>query len=409
MSEDAHVPSPRPQELEAFREEVRTWLERHVPVKPDTFVLPDSFMEVGTDAQFEYLRDWQRAVYRAGYLGMSWPPEYGGGGKHPAFQQVVNEEMERTRVPFMVNVIGLMWAGPVILQLGSEAQKRRYIPHILTADEIWCQGFSEPEHGSDLAGARTTAVRDGDVYILNGTKTWTSLGSFAKHMILLARTDPNADSKYRGLTFFLAPMDAPGVHTSPIAKMTGELGFNETRFEDARIPADCVLGDEGEGWKVAVATLLFERGAAQGQAGGLPMVPLRVADVVQLARECRRDGRPAIEDARVRDELVRFAIEERAMRLNLERQKHPALVQDYPFAIAMMNKLTMSEFRRRLSRFAVGLQGPKAALYLGDPQACQHGHWQRHYMNAFAATIGGGTTQIQKNIIGERILGLGKG
>jgi alkylation response protein AidB-like acyl-CoA dehydrogenase len=296
----------------------------------------------------------------------------------------------------------------VILQLGSEEQKRRYIPKILSAEEIWCQGFSEPENGSDLGNAQTTAVRDGDSWVLNGTKIWTSLGTEAAHMILLARTDRDAPSKYKGLTFFLAPMDVPGVERHPIRKMTGEFGFNETRFEDARIPGDCVLGRVGEGWSVAMATLMFERGASEGQAGGLSMVPLRVSDVTQLARELKCDGRPAIEDPDVRQQLVRFAIEERSMELARLRQRIPALAGPRPHAVMMMNKLVETEFRRRLSRFAVSLQGALGALYMGDPDAPADGHWQRHYMNAFSATIGGGTSQIQKNILGERVLGLGK-
>ncbi|MDH5675183.1 MAG: acyl-CoA dehydrogenase family protein [Myxococcales bacterium] len=398
---------PTPEDLDVFRSKVRAWLAENKPPAPD-FPLPDSFMEVGTPEQFAYLQAWQRKVYDAGYLGLAWPKEYGGGGKHPQYQAVVNREMGAANVPFMVNIIGLMWAGPVILQMGSHAQKARYIPKILSGEEIWCQGFSEPGHGSDLGSAQTTAVRDGDEWVLNGTKIWTSLGTEAKHMILLARTDPGAPTKYKGLTFFLAPVDIPGVEKRPIKKITGEYGFNETRFEDARIPADCILGREGEGWAVAMATLMFERGAAEGQAGGLSMVPLRVADVVQLAREQLRDGRPAIEDPIIGDQLVRFIAEERAMGLCQLRARIPALSAERPHAILMMNKLVVSEFRRRLTRFAISLQGARAALYMGDPDAPDGGHWQRNYMNAFSATIGGGTSQIQKNILGERVLGLAK-
>jgi alkylation response protein AidB-like acyl-CoA dehydrogenase len=395
-------------ELGEFRTQVRKWLADNAPALPD-FKLPDSFMEVGTPQQFEYLQRWQHKVYAAGYLGMAWPAEYGGGGKPQVFQDIVTQEMAAARVPFMVNVIGLFWAGPVILKLGSEAQKRRYIPKILSGEEIWCQGFSEPDNGSDLANAQTTAVRDGDEFVLNGTKIWTSLGTEARHMILLARTDPKADSKYKGLTFFLAPVDIPGVEKRPIRKMTGEFGFNETHFDNARIPADCVLGEEGQGWTVAMATLAFERGADGGQAGGLTMVPLKVDELVEAARVFTRDGRPVIEDPLVRDQLVRFAIEERAIRLNLARLRVPALSQERPFGVMLMTKLVVSEFRRRLSRFAVSLQGEDAKLFAGDPEAYRDADWQRHYMNAYSATIGGGTSQIQLNILGERVLGLAKG
>ncbi|MAG30354.1 MAG: acyl-CoA dehydrogenase [Deltaproteobacteria bacterium] len=395
-------------DLEAFRLEVRQWLDQNSPPKPD-FKLPDSFLEVSSTEQFEHLRAWQRSVYDAGYLGMSWPREFGGGGFPQAYQSVVNEEMAARNRPFMLNIVGLMWAGPVILKFGTPEQKKRYLAPLLRADEIWCQGFSEPENGSDLANVQTTAVRDDGDYVINGTKIWTSLGTQAHHMILLARTDPAAGSKYRGLTFFLAPVDGPGVSKRPIRKMTGEYGFNETHFSDARVPASCVLGEEGQGWTIAMATLAFERYAEGGQAGGLDMVQLRVAELVQMARECRRDGRPAIDDPVVRENLTRLSIEERAIDLNDLRRDLPGLCRERPEAIGLMRKLVTSEFRRRMCRFAVSLQGEAAKLYIGDPDAYQEGDWQRHYMNAYSVTIGGGTSQIQSNILGERVLGLDKG
>jgi alkylation response protein AidB-like acyl-CoA dehydrogenase len=191
--------------------------------------------------------------------------------------------------------------------------------------------------------------------------------------------------------------------------MTGEFGFNETRFDHARIPADCVLGELGQGWAVAMATLAFERYAEGGQAGGLDMVQLRVAELVEMARECRRDGRPAIDDPIVRDELVRFSVEEQAIDTNDIRRGIPGLCRERPDAIGLMRKLVTSEFRRRMTRFAISLQGENAKLYIGDPAAYQDGDWQRHYMNAYSVTIGGGTSQIQANILGERVLGLDKG
>jgi len=348
-------------------------------------------------------------VYDAGYLGMSWPAEFGGGGRPQIYQDIANEEMARGNLPFMLNIVGLMWAGPVILKFGTRAQKKRYLAPLLRADEIWCQGFSEPENGSDLANVQTTAVRNGDDYVISGTKIWTSLGTQAHHMILLARTDPDTGSKYKGLSFFLAPVNGPRVEKRPIRKMTGEFGFNETHFDRARVPADCVLGQEGQGWAIAMATLAFERYAEGGQAGGLDMVQLRVAELVAMARECQRDGRPAIEDPVVRDELVRLLVEEQAIDLNAVRQRITALCKDRPDAIGLMRKLVTSEFRRRMSRFGLRLQGENAKLYIGDPAAVSEGDWQRHYMNAYSVTIGGGTSQIQANILGERVLGLDKG
>jgi alkylation response protein AidB-like acyl-CoA dehydrogenase len=394
-------------EIEEFRAEVSAWLQEHRPSEPD-FLLPETFMEVGTDRQFHFLRDWQQKVYEAGYLGMAWPKEYGGGGKAQVFQDIVNAEMARQKVPFVPNTIGLNWAGPLILAIGSEAEKHKYIPGILSAEDIWCQGFSEPDNGSDLAAATTRAVRDGDDWILNGSKIWTSLGTFAKYMILLARTNPEAENRYAGLSYFLAPMDVPGVDAQPIRKLTGEYGFTQTFFNDARIPGECLMGREGEGWQIAMKTLTFERGATGGQAGGLAMNVVSVADVVELARRAQRDGRPAIEDPIIRDQLVQFLIDDQGDRLTGARARFAALTSERPTAIAMSGKLRNTELKRRLMQFAITLQGANGVRWVGDAHAEDRGLWQRSYFNAFSATIGGGTSQVQANIVGERVLGLPK-
>jgi alkylation response protein AidB-like acyl-CoA dehydrogenase len=210
---------------------------------------------------------------------MAWPREYGGGGKPQAYQDIVNAEMARQKVPFVPNTIGLNWAGPLILAMGTEEAKKRYIKGILNADDIWCQGFSEPDQGSDLANSQLAARRDGNDYVLNGSKIWTSLGSYAKYMILLARTNPQKP-RYDGLSFFLVPMQTPGIEPRPIKKLTGEYGFTQTFFTDARIPAECLMGKEGEGWKIAMLTLTFERGVTGGQAGGISRVAPGLNDVV---------------------------------------------------------------------------------------------------------------------------------
>lgn len=394
------------QELDQFRLEVSAWLKENNPGDPG-FLLPESFMEVGTDEQFEYLRDWQRKVYDAGYLGMSWPEEYGGGGKPQVFQDIVSQEMARQRVPFMTNTIGLNWAGPLILQQGTEEDKKKYIKGILNADDIWCQGFSEPDHGSDLGNAQVKAVKDGDDYIINGSKIWTSLGSYAKYMILLARTSNEGPSKYAGLSFFLAPMKIEGIDPQPIKKLTSEYGFCQTFFNDARIPANSIMGREGEGWQVAMATLMFERGNVGGQAGGLSMMDINVNDVLELARRSKRNGKPALEDPLIRDQMVQFLIEAKSNALMGSKTKIPALNTERPTAIAMSGKLRGSELKRRFCQFAMSLQGANGGRFI-SPEAVDGGKWQRIYFNSFSATIGGGTTQVQYNIMGERVLGLPK-
>ena len=394
------------QEQNEFRAEVSAWLKENNPGDPG-FLLPESFMEVGTDQQFEYLRNWQRKVYEAGYLGMSWPEEYGGRGMPQIFQYIVTKEMARQRAPFMTNTIGLNWAGPLILQQGTEAQKRQYIKGILNADDIWCQGFSEPDHGSDLGSAQVKAVKDGDEYVVNGSKIWTSLGAYAKYMILLARTSNDGPNKYAGLSFFLAPMQAEGINPQPIQKLTSEYGFCQTFFNDARIPANCMMGQEGEGWQIAMATLMFERGNVGGQAGGLSMMDVNVNDVLELARRSKRNGKPALDDPLIRDQMVQLLIEARSNTLMAAKAAIPPLNSERPGAIPMSGKLRGSELKRRFCQFALSLQGANGGRFV-SPDAVDGGKWQRIYFNSFSATIGGGTTQVQYNIMGERVLGLPK-
>ena len=394
-------------ELDEFQTAAEAWFEENNPGDPG-FLLPQSFMEVGTDQQFEFLRDWQRKVYEAGYLGLAWPKEFGGGGVDQVFQDIATAAMTHQNVPFMTNTIGLNWAGPLILDMGSESQKQAYIKRILSAEDIWCQGFSEPDHGSDLGNAQLRALREGDEFILNGSKIWTSLGTYADYIILLARTDNRTNTKYEGLSYFLAPMKIEGINPQPIKKLTGEHGFTQTFFNDARISESCLIGEEGGGWQVAMKTLTYERAVTGGQAGGVASMTVSASEVVELARNTMRDGCFAIEDPLVRDQLVSFLMEEKGMDLNNKRAEIPALISEWPDSIAMSRKLTGTEWRRRLNQFAVTLQGANASLYMGDTKAVDRGRWQRGYFQAFSGTIGGGTSQIQKNIVGERVLGLPK-
>jgi alkylation response protein AidB-like acyl-CoA dehydrogenase len=378
-----------PEELDAFRAEVRDWLERNRP-EPPGFTLPQSMLAVTTDEQFHYLRDWQTQVYDAGYVGAEWETEYGGGGRAPGHQRVIDQEMGRADVPFLLNLVALSWAGPMIRQYGSEAQKQRYIAKMLRADEIWCQGFSEPGAGSDLASLQTRARSEGDHYVVNGHKVWTSLGRFADQMILLARTDPDA-GKHAGISYFLSPMKIDGVDVLPLIK------------------ADTLLGREGQGWELAVATLSFERGASEGSAGGGgAMARGDVASAIELARGVVRDGRPALQDPAIRERLARFAIESTALRCSRQRQSVAALCADRPMALPLMSKVAGSEHGQNLADFACELQGYAGTLYAGDPQALDAGEWQKLYLNSFSGTIAGGSSEIVRNIVGERVLGLPK-
>lgn len=398
---------PAANELADFEAQCDAWFRENTVADPG-FMLPLTFMEVSTDQQFDFLQKWQNQVYEAGYLGMSWPAEYGGRGMHPEFQRIATRIMKNYDAPIMLNAIGNGWAGPLILDIGAEEQKKRYIKPMLAAEEIWCQGFSEPEHGSDLGNAQTRAVRDGDDYVINGSKIWTSLGDRAHQMILLARTNPDAPNKYAGLSFFLSPMKIPGVETRRIKKLTGEYGFVQCFFDNARIPADGLMGEEGQGWLVAMKTLEYERGAKVNLAGGSFVKEMDVMAIVDLAREAKRGGKPVLDDPVIRDRLVDYLIDIQALNLNNSRRRIAPLNRDRPLGLALMNKLARTELVRELTEFALQFQGTKAGYYVGEQEAIDDGYWHRAYLNSFSATIGGGTSEIQKNIIGEHVLGLPK-
>jgi alkylation response protein AidB-like acyl-CoA dehydrogenase len=396
-----------PREIAEFRREVRGWVEHHKPADPG-FKLPQTFLEVESDRQFDFLRAWQRKVFDAGYLGLDWPKEYGGGGDTLKRQNVVSQEISRARAPFFVNTIGLQWAGPTILAYGTEAQKQRYLEPILSAEEIWCQGFSEPGAGSDLAGVQTRAEPSDDGWRVTGHKVWTTIAHKSKWMILLARTDPTV-GKYAGLSYFLFPMEAPGVSVQPLVKMTGEGGFNQVIIDDAPMPREALLGELGQGWQVAMTTLTFERGAAEGSGGGNATASAgSVTRVAALARRVRRDGDAASLDPVLRDRLARLWIQEEGIRLAGQRTRVAGLDSERPLALRLMNKLVYSEFNQDLSELACEILGPEVQLWLGDPEAIDRGEWPRAYMNSFGMTIGGGTSEIQRNILGERVLGLPK-
>ena len=399
---------PSPQELADFETQCEAWFAENT-VRDPGFMLPLTFMEVSTDQQFDFLRDWQRKVYEAGYFGMSWPTEYGGGGMHPEYQRIATRIMKSHDAPIMLNAIANGWTGPLLLDIGREEDKNRYIKPMLSAEEIWCQGFSEPEHGSDLGSAQTKAVRDGDEYVINGSKIWTSLGDRADYMILLARTSNDGPSKYAGLSFFLAPMKIPGVETRRLKKLTGEYGFTQCFFTDARIPASGLVGEEGQGWMVAMKTLEYERGAKVNPVGGYFVKEMDVMGIVDLARTSKRGGKPVLDDPVIRDKLVNYMIEIQALNLNNQRRRMAPLTSDRPMGLALMNKLARTELVRELTEFSLQFQGTRAGYYVGDENAVDDGYWHRAYLNSFSATIGGGTSQIQKNIIGEHVLGLPKG
>jgi len=392
-------------EQEEFRQHCRRWLTENKPAPPP-FRPPIAAIEIGTEEQRQWFAAWQKKVYQAGLIGCDYPKEYGGGG-HKGFQQIATQEMGRAGVPFMMNVIGLSMAAPTILVHGTEEQKRRYLPPLFSAEEVWCQGFSEPNAGSDLANAQSSAVRDGDTWIINGHKVWTSLAHFAKWMIMLCRTS-TAD-KYNGLTYFLVPIaDTKGVTVRPLIKITGETGFNEVLFEDVLVPDSMRVDKVGNGWTVAMTTLLYERGAAEGAgSGGGPSLEEQIRQLVALAKRMKRGGRPAWDDALVRDRVMQLAIRAEGLRQNARRMRVETLT-DQPMRLPLQSKALVSELLQDIAAVAMEIEGPHASLYLGDGGAPDAGHWPHAHLNSYGFTIAAGSNEIQRNILGERVLGLAK-
>ena len=388
----------------AFRDHARRWLAESVPPPPPER-LPITPIEVMTTGQRDYLQAWQKKCYEAGLVGADYPKEYGGHG-HQGCQRIANQELGRARVPFLINIVGLSMAAPTILRHGTEEQKRKFIPGCLSGAEIWCQGFSEPGAGSDLASQRTSAVRDGDDWIINGHKVWTSLGHFATWMILVTRT--SKEDKYAGLTYFLCPIAGqPGVTVRPLVKITGETGFNEVFFEDVRIPDANRLDDVGKGWEVAMTTLLSERGAAEGAGSGGGGGDGAIQELIELARTSWRNGSLAADDPVTRDAIMQRAIVGEGMRQNARRARVAALC-DHPMRLPLQQKLTGSEFAQDNARLGVEIAGAHSTLDKRDPRAPHAGHWPLAYLNSFGNTIAAGTNEIQRNILGERVLGLPK-
>jgi len=388
-----------------FRTHCRRWLAENRPAAP-AFRLPEYAIEVMTEEQRRYLAAWQNKCYAAGLVACDYPKAYGGGG-HTGWQRIANQEMSVAGVPYLLNVIGLSMAAPTILHHGSEEQKTRYLPPLFAADEIWCQGFSEPNAGSDLASVQTSAVRDGDNWIINGHKVWTSLAHFASWMILLARHS-TAD-KYAGLTYFLCPIaGARGVTVRPLIKITGQTGFNEVLFEDVVVPDALRVDAVGKGWTVAMTTLTHERGAAEGAgSGGGASLEDRIAALIALAKRMQRNGRPAWDDPVIRDRVMQLAVRVEGFRQTFRRARVAALT-DHPMRIPLSSKLLLSELTQDLAAAALEVEGAHASLYLADERAPDAAEWPLAYMNSYGVTIAAGTSEVQRNILGERVLGLAK-
>jgi alkylation response protein AidB-like acyl-CoA dehydrogenase len=372
-------------EEEGFRDELRAWVGEHHPGRE-----PE-----GDEAAFQFRRDWQKAVYEAGWAGVSWPREYGGRGATLVEQAIFNEEMVRSRAPQLANVLGLAMGGPTVIAHGTEEQRQRFLNPILSADEIWCQGFSEPDSGSDLASVKTRAVRDGDEWLVTGQKVWTTFAHHAKWCMLVARTDPEAP-KHKGLTYFLMDMEQDAVQVRPLRQITGEAEFNELFLEEARIPDENIVGGEGNGWNVAITTLMHERATL---AFGLQVaVKIALGELFEHARQTTLNGASAAEDELIRDRLAQLYIESEVLRLNAYRGLTAIMKYGVPGPEGSLGKWHWSEVNQSLTELAADIAGPRAQLWQ-DP-------WTYRLLRARANSIEGGTTEILKNIVAERVLNL---
>jgi alkylation response protein AidB-like acyl-CoA dehydrogenase len=368
----------------AFRAEVRAWVEANLPGDLQGRRRGEAGLE-------ELGREWSRKLSDAGYAGLTWPIAYGGAGAPHTHQAICFEELASAEAPQHIGVIGLGMAGPTIMAYGTEEQKSRYLPKILSAEDIWCQGFSEPDAGSDLAAVRTSARDEGDHFVVDGQKVWSSFAHIADWCILVTRSDP-ASVKHAGLTYLLVDMHAPGVETRPLRQITGEAEFNEIFFTGVEVPKANVLGEIGEGWAVAMTTLLHERATLGFALTGA--LDLNVRKLVALARERAGD------DGVLRDRVAREWIELQALRLTNYRSLTRLVKTGIPGPEGSGTKLHWSESNQRVAKLALELLGADSQLPDGD------GFWQYQQLRSRGNTIEAGTSEILRNIIAERVLGL---
>ena len=368
-------------EEQAFREEIRDFIAANKPA--------------GNPPSAEEIERWHEKLAEKRWIGFSWPRESGGGGGTLIEQFILKEEMGAAKAPPLgTDFMGLTWVGPSIIKYGTEEQQRQFLPELLAGRSCWCTGYSEPDHGSDLGGLQTRAVLDGDDYVINGSKIWTTLAHEADYCFLLARSDPEA-KKYRGLSCILTPMNTPGIEVRPIPNLYGKHSFNQVFFNDVRVPAKNRLGKEGQGWLVVMNALAHERSGISEATEKIQ----HLEDLVSLARSSRKYGMPALDDTSTRRRLARFQTQISAMRLNGMRYLTKQLRGEDPGTETSVNKVLRGRLEFEMSDVALGLLGAAAQ---------EAGPWQQRSLDFHGSVIGGGSPNIQRNIIGERILGLPK-
>ena len=379
-------------ENEAFRQQARDWLEGHVPAEP--------LASFDTPEGFEAHREWEHTLNEGGWAMVPWPVEYGGRGANLLEWLIFEEEYYRAGAPGRVNQNGIFLLGPTIMEYGSPEQKARFLPAMASSEEVWAQGWSEPNAGSDMANIQATAIADGDDYVINGQKTWASRGAYAHWLFGMFRTDPES-SRHKGLTFILAPLDTPGITVRPIEKINGKKAFAEVFFDDARVPMENRLGEEGQGWSVAMATAGFERGLMLRSPARFQNTARKL---VELYRAAVAGG--AFVDGTLRDTVARCFMDAEAYALNTYQTVSRLMAGDKIGAEASLNKIFWSELDIRMHEAALSLLDARAELKPDAPAAGDVDDWLDGYIFSLAGPIYAGTNEIQRNIIAERILGL---
>ena len=389
---------------EGFRLELSKWLGQNLPEHRKQFPASDDELTFHPDKSFDSSLAWHRRLHAGGWVGIHWPKEFGGRGASLVEQMIFAEEMIAAGAPPGVNMIGLTMVGPAVIHHGTEEQKARRLPPILSADEIWCQGFSEPGAGSDLANLSTRAVEDGDHFVVSGQKVWTSNVHRSHYCILLVRTDPQAP-KHKGISGLLVDMKSPGITIRPLVQLTGDAEFNEVFFDQVRVPRANLLGRLHGGWDVAITVLMYERLAI----GNTVILHQYIDRVLELARRWPRDGKTASQDPVLRQPLAQVYIEGRALRLTGLRYITRQLKGEVPGPEGSVLKVAFTDTYKKMAEAATQIVGPWTQLWRGAPGAPDGGRWAFQALFALRFGIAGGTTEIQKNIIGERLLGLPKG
>lgn len=353
---------------------------------------------------WQRLKAWHKKLYEAGWMGITWPKEYGGRGATFIEQVIFQQELGRLGLPLGCNVLGVIMTGPALMQWGTDEQKKRYLQPIIAGEEIWCEGMSEPGAGSDLAALQTRATLEGDTFIVNGQKVWTTLAHRAHFCQLFVRTDTEAP-KHKGLSCLLVDMKSPGIQVRPLKQISGDADFNEIFFEDVRVSKENLLGPVNMGWQVLVSTLMHERFGIGETLGGTETI---LKQLVDLAKAQKIDGRPAREDSAIRQQIAQFACEVAAKKYNGLRSLTRRLKGQLPGAEASISKLISTELSQRMTKYSTRLLGGYALLERRSPFAPDD-DWIRRILASESMTIAGGTSSVQRNMIGERVLGLPKG